>query len=321
MKLLNPVIVRGNELVVPKKDGGGLRFVVDYKPVNSITVSDNYPMPRMDDMIATLGECSYFSTFDLSKGFHQIEMNPSDKIKTAFISHRGAWQFKRMPMGLKNSPATFQRCVDTVLGYLKWKFCAVYFDDIVVFSKTFEDHMYHIKEVLKRVQAAGLTINPRKVQLCRQKFRFLSFIITPGKCAPDPEKVAVHNNYPVPKTKKDIQKFLGLAAFYRRFIDGFSLTAKLLTNLIKKKDVDFEWSDETQIAYDCIRNSLTDLSQLFWPDLNKPFIIQTDASEVGSGAILMQERDSLRLPIWFASRVLKNAETRYSVSEKKCLAV
>ena len=207
-----------------------------------------------------------------------------------------------------------------MLGSIKWKFCAVYFDDIVVFSKTFEDHMYHIKEVLKRVQAAGLTINPKEVQLCRQKFEFLGFIITPGKCAPDPEKVAVLNNYPIPKTKNDIQKFLGLAGFYRRFIDSFSLTAKPLTNLIKK-DVDFEWSDETQTAYDPIRNSLTDLSQLFLPDLNKPFIIQTDASEVGLGAILMQERDSLRLPIWFASRALKPAETRYSVSEKECLAV
>ena len=308
-----------NGLVVPKKDGG-LRFVVDYKALNRITVTDNYPMPRIDDMIAILGKASYFSTFDLCKGFHQIAMNESDKSKTTFISHRGSWQFKRMPMGLKNSPATFQRCVDAVLGDIKWVYCAVYFDDIVVFSETFEDHLIHVAEVLRRIRNAGLTINPNKIQLCRKQFKFLGFIIEPNKCYPDPAKVAVLNNYPIPKNPKQIQKFLGLAGFYRRFIDKFSLIAKPLTTLIQK-NTKFIWSEEAQNAFDKIRNALTKLSMVYLPDLNSPFIIQTDASEVGLGAVLLQEKDSLKLPIWFASRALKPAELKYSVSEKECLAV
>jgi len=132
--------------VVPKSDGT-LRFVVNYKPLNKITIPDSYPMIRMDDMLAILCQCKYFSTFDLAKGFFQIVMAHTDKEKTAFLSHHGLWQFKRLPMMLCNSPATFVRCINQVLGDLKWKIFAVYFDDIINLSTTFKEHLDHIDQV------------------------------------------------------------------------------------------------------------------------------------------------------------------------------
>jgi transposase InsO family protein len=308
-----------NGFVVPKS-GGGHRVVIDYKPINAITIPDLYPISRMDDMLAILGPCCYFSTFDLSKGFHQIMMSEKDKEKTAFISHQGLWQFKRLAMGLRNSPACFQRCVDQVLGDLKWKICAVYFDDIIVFSTTFDEHLKHIRLVLNKIREAGLTIHPNKVQLCRQKFKFLGFIIEPGLCRPNPEKVECLRNYPVPKDKKNIQKFLGLVGFYRRFIPLFQAHAKALTNLLKK-DAPFIWAEDEQKSFEFLKSTLTELTEVYLPDLNGMFIIQSDASETGLGAVLLQEKDKVRHPIWFCSRTLKPAETRYSVSEKECLAV
>jgi len=305
--------------IVPKPDGTS-RFVVDYKPLNAITVPDQYPMSRMDDMLAILGTCKYFSTFDLAKGFYQIQMHESDKEKTAFLSHHELWQFKRLPMGLRNSPATFVRCVDQVMGNLKWQICCVYFDDIIIFSQTFEEHLSHIKEVLNRLQEAGLTIHPAKVQLCRRKLKFLGHIIEPGKCAPNPDKVLVLRSYPTPKNGKDIQRFLGLVGFYRRFVPDFAVYAKPLQTLIKK-GVKFSWSEECERSFQFLKNSLSDTSEVFIPDLNKPFIIQCDASDVTIGSVLIQEVDGERFPVWFASRCLKPSEQKYSVSEKECLAV
>jgi transposase InsO family protein len=308
-----------NAFVVPKSDGSQ-RFVINYKPLNAITIPDQYPMSRMDDMLSILGQCQYFSTFDLAKGFYQISMAPEDKEKTAFISHHGLWQFKRLPMGLRNSPATFVRCIDQVLGDLKWKICCVYFDDILIFSRTFDEHLEHIQMVLSRLQEAGLTIHPGKVQLCRQKLKFLGHIIEPGKSHPNPEKVEKLRNYPVPKSVTDIMKFLGLVGFYRKFVPEFAKYAKPLHDLTKKNQK-FLWTDETQVSFDQLKNSLSELTEVFMPDLNHPFVIQADASESGLGAVLLQEKDGIRYPVWFASRSLKPAETRYSTSEKECLGV
>jgi hypothetical protein len=146
---------------LPKPDGSH-RFITAYQKLNDITVPDRYPIPRMDDMIHHLGGFKYITFFDLSKGFYQIELAPEDKIKTAFISHRGHWQFKRMPMELRNAPSTFQRMVDAVLGDLKWKICFGYLDDVGVFSNSFEEHIEHLRIVLSRLREAGLTLHPKK---------------------------------------------------------------------------------------------------------------------------------------------------------------
>jgi transposase InsO family protein len=308
-----------NAFLVPKPDGE-LRFVINYKPLNKVTVPDVYPVNRIEDMLAFLGDSSYFTVLDCSKGFHQIEVATKDRQKTAFISHRGLWQFKRMPMGLMNSPATFQRCIDAVLGDLKWSICLCYFDDIIIFSKTFEEHRAHIKAVLSKLKEAGFTIHPNKIQLCRTKLKFLGHIVEPGKVYPNPEKVECIRKYPVPRNKKNIQQFLGLIGFYRKFIPNIALHARPITMLLRD-EIEFIWSNECQITFEYLKSVLTDLSELHLPDLNGQFIISTDASRVGLGAVLLQVKDGVRYPIWFASRCLRPAETRYSTPELECLAV
>jgi len=305
--------------IVPKRDGSH-RFVVDYRPLNKVTVPDVYPIPRMQDMLAYIGQCSHFATFDISKGYYQVKMADKDKCKTAFISHHGLWQFKRMPMGPMNSASTFMRLIDVILGDLKWKICTVYFDDVLIFSKDWNSHLVHISLVLTCLKEAGLTIHPTKVQLCRQTFKYLGFIIEPGKCHPDPEKVDCLRSYPTPKNVKHIQKFLGLIGFYRRFIPFFSEKAQPLIKLLKK-DVAFEWNAEVEESFHYLKNTLSNYSEVYLPDINGQFIVQCDASDSGIGAILLQEKEGERHPIWFVSRTLKPAETRYSASEKELLAV
>jgi hypothetical protein len=302
------------------KPDGSPRFVLQYKPLNAITLPDKYPIPRMDDMLAFLGNFKYISQFDLSKGFHQIEVAPEDRQKTAFISHRGHWQFKRLPMGLCNSPATFQRMVDAVLGEFKWKFCFGYFDDVSVFSHSFEDHLEHIKIVLTRLRENGLTINPNKVQLCRIKLKFVGYILQNGQCYPDPKKVEAINNFKALKSVKHVRQFLGLLGFYRRLIPEMAMMSQPLLKLLKK-DVLFHFDEACKSAFEKLKKCLTDLSYVHLPDLNKPFIISTDGCLTGLGAVLAQENDDgIRYPIYWASRRLSNAEMKYTVSEIELLA-
>jgi hypothetical protein len=308
-----------NAFIVPKPCGGS-RFVINYKPINEYTVPDVYPVNRIDDMLAFLGSSQYFSVFDLYKGFHQIEVARKDRPKTAFLSHRGLWQFKRMPMGLMNSPATFQRCIDVVLGDLKWKICICYFDDIIIFSQTFHEHCLHLQMVLQRLMDAGLTISPKKVQLFRQRIKFLGHIVEPGRVYPNPDKVKAIQNYPPLRNRNEVRRFLGLVSFYRKFIPNASIHAKPLTELMKD-DTKFCWDEKEKAAFDYLRKVLTELSELHLPDLNGQFIITTDASKVGLGAVLSQVKEGVRFPIWYASRCLKPAETRYPIPELECLAV
>jgi len=279
-----------------------------------------YPIPRIDDMLAQLGQCSYFSCFDLAKGYFQIKMKDEDKPKTAFISHKGMYQYKRMPMGMCNCSSTFQRCMEHVLAELIGICCSVYFDDVCVFSKTFEEHLEHIRLVLTCLQEAGFTINPSKIQLCRTRFRYLGFIIEPGKCFPDPEKVSCLVNYPRPEKPKDIQRFLGFVGFYRRFIPDFAKYAKPLSSLLKKGQK-FTWSENAETGFNALKNALSDYTLLYLPDMNHEFTIQTDASDFSLGAILLQEIDGVRYPCWFASRTLRPAEINYSTTQKEILAV
>jgi hypothetical protein len=304
---------------VPKPDGSP-RFVLQYKPLNAITLPDKYPIPRMDDMLSFLGNFKYISLFDLSKGFHQIEVAPEDRQKTAFISHRGHWQFKRLPMGLINSPATFQRMVDAVLGELKWVICFGYFDDVCIFSNSFEEHLMHIRTVLNKLRDNGLTINPKKVQLCRIKLKFLGYIIFNGQTIPNPEKVEAIHNFKRMKCVRDVRKFLGLLGFYRRLIPEMAKISQPLLNLLRK-DAKFEFTEKCEEAFNKLKTSITELSKVYLPDLNKPFIISSDGSLSGLGAVLAQEYEGERYPIYWASRRLSAAEQRYSSPEFELLAV
>ena len=309
-------------VLVPKKDGN-LRFCVDYRRVNAITKKDVYPLPRIDDILDTLGQARYFSTLDLASGYWQIEMDPATKDKSAFTTHAGLFEFERMPFGLCNAPATFQRLMQAVLAGMEWKFCFVYLDDILVCSRTLEEHLDHLQQVFNRLRKAGLTLKPKKCSFLQDQVIYLGHVISSKGIAPDPSKTQKVKDFPVPTDITKLKQFLGLASYYRRFIPGFAKLAHPLHSLTKK-GADFYWSVECQRAFEKLKELLTQAPVLAYPCFGegKEFILETDASGEGLGAVLAQKQaDGLIHPVAYASRSLNPHEKSYAISELETLAL
>jgi len=308
-----------NVLLTPKKNGT-FRFCVDYRGVNAVTIGDKYPMPRVDDLLCYLSKSKIYSKFDLSDGFFQIGVAIEDRPKTAFLTPRGLYQFKRAPMGMKNSPASFQRALDMVTSKLRFHCLLGFFDDFLVHSETVEQHLDHLRQFFEIMKNSGFTANPAKAELCQSKIQFLGYVISEGKCKPHADKLEALTNYQVPKDVKGVQRYLGFVGYYRQFIEDFSTKASALTDLLRKKQ-DFAWTPECQKGFDDLRNALQSQVELCLPDLSKPFTIQCDASNGGIGAVLLQTNEGKREPVWFISRKLTGAEINYSITEKECLAI
>jgi len=273
-----------NAFVIEKPDGS-YRFLVNYKPLNAITKLDSYPVPSIENMLAHFGRSKVFTTVDGTKGFFQIEIEEKDREKTAFRSHKGLYQFKRMAMGLVNGPPTYQRLVDIILKGIMYVFVMAFFDDNNIYSESFDDHINHLDEVFTRFKEAGLTFHPKKIQLCRRRLKFLGFIIEPGKISPDPEKVRRVNEYPVPRDITELRRFLGYLSYYRKFIEKFAVLASPLYKLTSSK-VEYTWSDECQTGFVALKQALCDFTQVYIPDLEREFIITCDASRIAVAAIL-----------------------------------
>lgn len=308
-----------NPVIVQKKNGK-YRLCIDYRPLNKVSVVDSYPMPRIDDILACLARAKYISIFDLSAGFHHLKIVHSDRPKTAFNTPWGLWQFRRLPFGVVNGPAQFMRAVDEILGEYKWNFVLAFIDDLIVYSETLEDHIKHLNLLLARLKEQHVNLNPEKVQFFKNKVKYLGFVIEDGKVSPDPDKLKALEGYLQPWNVKDIQRFLGFAGYYRQFIQDFSKIAKPLTSLLKK-GTNFDWTDNCQESFDTLRVELLNVQALKLPDLNKEFIIQTDAADGGIGYVLLQEENGVRFPVYFGSRTLNQAERNYSVTEKECLSI
>ena len=276
-------------VLVPKKDGS-LRFCVDYRKVNEITCKDAYPIPRIDDTLDTLAGCKCLSTLDLKSGYWQVEVDPQHREKTAFCTHEGLFQFNVMPFGLCNAPTTFQRLMDMVLTGLQWSSCIVYIDDIIVVGRTFEEHLCNLKHVFERIDKAGLKLHPDKCQFLQPKVRFLGHSVSAKGISPDPSKTSQVKQWPTPTSVKETQQFLGLASYYRRFIKDFASLASPLHKLTEKKS-DFRWTSQCQEAFDCLKSHLVSAPILTLPDWSKPFLLDTDASDTGIGAVLSQVQD------------------------------
>lgn len=306
-------------LLVQKADGS-FRFVIDYRDLNKVTRVDPYPLPNIEETLALLGSAHYFSVVDMAAGYWQIEMEPSDKEKTAFNTPSGHYQWKRMPMGLVNSSAIFQRTADAILAGILGKTCYVYLDDIIIFSQSFDQHLKDIETVLRRLQAAGLKLKPSKCQFLKQEVKYLGHILSKNGVRPDPEKTRCVNEFPRPTTVKEVRQFLGLIGYYRRHIPEFAEKAKPLTALTSKK-VTFSWSTEAEAAFEVLKHELTQAPLLRFPDFSKPFILITDASQSALGAVLTQEFEGNEHPIAYASRKLNPAEQKYAATEQECLAV
>ena len=229
-------------VVVPKKDGG-IRFCVDYRRLNSVTIKDAYPLPQISDTLESLAGAKFFSTLDLASGYWQVGMHPDDQHKTAFASHRGLFEFKVLPFGLCNAPATFERLMEFVLAGLIGTSCLVYLDDIVIFSRTFEEHLARLREVLCRLRDAGLKVKPSKCFLFREEIAYLGHVVSAHGISTDPKKTEAIQDYPAPQNIQEVRRFVGFASYYRRFIPNFAELAAPLHQLTQKS-TKFLWTKE-----------------------------------------------------------------------------
>ena len=312
-------------VMVPKK-GGELRFCIDYRQLNKSTVKDSYPLPRIDDTIDALHGAQYFTTLDLFSGYWQIEIEEQDKHKTAFVCEFGQYEFNRMPFGLTNAPATFQRLMNKILKPVLYETALVYLDDIIVFSKTIDEHIDSLEQVFKLLASAGLKLKLKKCEFLKNKINFLGHIVSSEGVMPDDKKINSILEYPVPKNVKELLSFIGLASYYRKFIRAFAEKAHSLTKLTRKNEK-WEWGNEQDHAFNCIRTALTSQPILKYPDFTREFIIYTDASGFGIGAVLAQIQHSPQtnsdeeVVIAYSSKHLNDRQAKWSTTEKEALAI
>jgi hypothetical protein len=307
-------------VVLVAKKNGKTRFCVDYRKLNAITKKDAYPLPRIDEILDSMYNAKWFSSLDLASGYWQVGMDPRDRDKTAFITKQGTYEFNVMPFGLTNAPATFQRLMDKIFYEVKEKYVLVYLDDINIYSTTFEEHLEHLQDVFDRLREAGLKLGPDKCHFCKTELAFLGHSISDKGIAPDPAKIEKVQNFLIPTNLTELRGFIGLASYYRRFIQDFAtITAPL--NKLLKKDTPFIWTDECQQAFEFLKDALTTAPILSYPNFEEPFILYTDASYQGLGAVLGQkDEEGNEHVIAYASRSLDKAELNYAPTEIECLA-
>ncbi len=308
-------------LFVPKKDGR-MRFCVDYRKLNAVTVKDSYPLPRIDDCIDTLGEAVIFSTLDAYSGYHQLSIAKRDRYKTSFVTHHGQFQYKRMPFGLATAPASFQRALDMILTQFKWKTCLVYLDDVIIFSNSVEDHIRHVDEILTALGEAGVTLKISKCRFFTKKVEYLGHFVSPGSLEADTTNVKCLKDAVPPTTKTEVRSFLGMANYYRRFIADFTKKSAPLNELLLKNSPDKFQLDDTQLlAFKTLIDEILSPQILALPRKGLPYSVDTDASNYGVGCALFQtNEDGVRRPIGFWSRTMTAAEKNYSATERECLA-
>ena len=307
-------------VLVAKKDKS-TRFCVDYRKLNDITIKDAHPLPRIDDTLDTLHGSKWFSTLDLKSGYWQVEIEETDKEKTAFRTSSGQlYEFNVMPFGLCNAPATFSRLMDEALSGLAWRTCLAYLDDVIVFSRTWGEHLSRLEEVFQRMRDCNLKLHPAKCHLGQRKVTFLGHEVSAEGLRPDPTLVKALLDLNPPSTPTQVRQFLGLASYYRRFVPKFSTIASPLNTLLRK-DHQFQWNDECQEAFQTLRNKLARFPITAFPNFSLPFRVYTDASNHGLGAILSQTQDGKERIIMSASRTLTNPEKRYSATKKEALGL
>ena len=310
-----------SSLVIVSKKDGGVRTCVDYRAVNAVTDPDPYQMPLIEEILDMLASAAFISKVDLTKGFHQIPIKTVDCPKTSFCTPWGKFQFKFMPFGLRNGPSVFQRLMDNLLHKDK-EYSQVYIDDIAVFSATWEEHCHHIGVVLSRLQEAGLTANVSKCQWAQTQVEFLGHVVGKGKVSPADLKVKAVEDFQMPRTKKGVRQFLGLTGYYRRFIPNFAEHSFHLTEATRKAAPDrVVYSDALYDEFMYMKSVLCSLPTLTLPVPADSFILQTDASGVGLGAVLSVVRQDVELPVAFFSKKLLPRERRYSASKLEGLAV
>ncbi len=300
-----------------RKNDGTLRFCVDYRALNSITVRDTYPIPDMEELIDRLRGARFFSKLDLRSGYHQVRIAEEDVFKTAFTTRWGNYEWRVLPFGLTNAPATFQRIMNDAFRDLLDKCVIVYLDDILIFSKDWSTHKEHVNEVCNIIRRHKLYCKKSKCQFGTSSIEFVGHVVSHNKVMMDPGKLKAVSQWPSPKNVRQLRQFLGFANFYRKFIHGFAKVASPLTDCLKKKGLAFGWSDAQEAAFQDLKERLTSAPVLAIPDLKAPFVLHTDASGMCLGAVLSQEGH----PVAYLSGKLNGAQRNYDVREQELLAL
>ena len=326
-----------NVVLVRKKDNS-LRFCLDYRSLNARTRKDAYSLPRFDDTVDTLAGSKYFSKLDLRSGYWQVPMEEESKPYTAFtVGNLGFYECERLSFGLCNAPATFQRLMEKCMGELHLRECLIFIDDILIFSKTFEEHVKRLEAVFRRLEQHNLKLKPSKCEFFKTSVTYLGHVVSQEGIATDPEKLTAVKDWPTPTNVKELRQFLGFAGYYRRFVKGYSSLAQPLNSLLEghcthkpnkrkkgkrsKQPAEWVWGEEQQAAFTALKEKLTNPPILAYADYSKPFILHTDACGKGLGAVLYQKQDGVEKVLAYASRGLRPSERKYPAHKLEFLAL
>ncbi|GBG75266.1 hypothetical protein CBR_g19900 [Chara braunii] len=306
-------------LFVPKKEGE-LRMCIDYRGLNAITVKNAEPLPRIDDLLDRVQGAKYFSKIDLKSGYHQIEVHPDDQYKIAFRTRYGHYEFIVMPFGLTNAPATFQRCMNDLFRPWLDRFVVVYLDDILVFSRTLEEHQDHLRQVLEKLREANFKINAKKSDWAKTQVLYLGHVLDGDGVKPEDSKIAAIRDWPTPRTLTELRSFLGLANYYRKFVKNFSTIAALLPRLLRKKTI-WQWDKDCTSAMKKLKQALIEYPVLKVADPSLPLVVTTDASQYGIGAVLQQDDGNGYRPVEFMSARMPSEKVATSTYERELYAL
>ena len=303
--------------VVVRKPDGSVRYCIDFRKLNAKTVFDAEPVPNQEVILNRMGGDNFISRLDLTKGFWQVPIKEEDRKYTAFSTDQGLMQFKYMPFGLVNALAIFCRMVRKLLYDVNY--VDAYVDDIVPHTATWDDHMHTLREVLQKLRQHGLTAKPSKCEIGHAKLDLLGHVVGGGSIQPQDRKIEKILQMRKPETKKELRSFLGTVGFHQKYIDKYAEKGKALTDLLKKGEPNqIKWDAESNESFQTLKTALTQKPILRLPDFEKQFVLQTDVSDSGLGAVLLQEHDGVNMPVMYISRKLNAAETRYSTIEREC---
>ncbi|CAF0897104.1 unnamed protein product [Adineta steineri] len=315
-------------IVLVKKKDKTMRFCIDYRRLNAITIKDAFPLPRIDEIFDQLSDAMYYTKFDFKSGYFQVPLSKEDRPKTAFSTRDNHYQFTVLPQGVTNGPATFQRVINHVLGRTRWKYALAYIDDVIIYSKTFEEHLSHLKEICQLLKDTRFRLNPEKCEIARTQTEYLGHQITNGEIRPSPHNINGLLNTRVPQTADEACKFVKAAEYYRKFIPNFSQIAEPLRKFVPTTRTQQKKGQKTKItlaadeikAFEELKRFLTTDLVLRLPNNRFPFKVQTDASDEGIGAVLLQIYPEGDRPIAYLSKKFTQAQRKWSPMEQECYA-
>jgi len=326
-----------SNVVLVRKPDGKLRMCVDYRQLNNRTLKDSYALPRVEELLDCLGGMKYFSVLDMKSGYHQVELFEQHKQRTAFtVGPLGFYEYNRMPFGLCNAPATYQRLMEECLKGLHLKICLIYLDDLIIFSKTYEEHLERLELVFQRLRECGLKLSPKKCKFFKHRVKYVGYIVSEQGIEADPEKISKIRDWPTPTSPEEIRKFLGFAGYYRKFVKDFSKIARPLSELMPKtnskktrsrqnkqtkQEVQWTWGSSQEGAFQELKKRLTSPPVLGYVDYSQPFELHVDASTQGLGAVLYQQNDGRQQVLAYASRGLNKSERNYSAHKLEFLCL